>query len=73
MINCDVPKLKKLQKVLSLTSIEEEIDMAIKLRSFFNAEEINNDPHKECLNNYYFKQAYDLLVSHINDELNTED
>ena len=73
MVNHEIPKLHKLQKVLSLKSLEEEIDMAIKLRSFFNEEEINNDPHKECLNNYYFKQAYDLLVSHINDEINTED
>jgi hypothetical protein len=73
MVNHDIPKLHKLQKVLSLTSISEEIDMAIKFRSFFNEEELRKDQHKECLSGYYFKQAYDLLVSHIADEINVED
>ena len=73
MINCDIPKLEKLLKVLSLTTIEDKIDMAIKLRSFFNEEELRNEPHKECLSAYYFKVAYDLLVSHIADEVKIDD
>jgi len=73
MINKDVPRLKKLLKVLSISSIEEEIDMALKLRKFFDKDLLQNDEHPECLNEYFFKQAYDLLVSHIASILNIDD
>ena len=47
--------------------------MAIKLRSFFNDDKLINDPHKEYLHDYYFKEAYDLLVAHIVDVINIDD